>query len=632
MNLFDPVNLFWLIPLAGGIIVLWMLRLRRQDVTVPSLFLWRALLKDSQANTPFQKLRRHLLLVLQLLAALLLILALAKPFVYGHTLTGRTIVFIIDTSASMSATDVKPSRLEEAKSEANQFIDREMNGSDVATIVEASNKPMTRLHFTSDKGSLKAAIDGLEPTDTVADMPAAFTLAQSLIGPNGGGEVRIYSDGSYGPDADKRVDEFNFGATGVTLIPIGTPNANNIAITAMDGRRDPISGDYQIFVDVEQFGDRKPTDGTLSLYKDGKLIDARALTLAGGRQSETFSGNLIGNGGLFTATLDGVTDDLTADNSSSLVLPPPRTLKVLLVSPGNLFLENGLNLDPDVQLSEVSPADYETIGKSGAGYAMVVFDSYLPDNPLGPGNYLVIDDGNGQTPLQGIVGADDTPTVVDQNRTHPVMRFVDLSGLNLAKSAQEKLASWADSLAEDESGTLIAAGDHDGSRMISVGFALSDSDWPLRVSFPIFLTNAVEWLTAGSGLGPSSPDTPAGDTASITVPGGLSSITVTRPDGQTQIVPTASEGGAVAFEDTDRVGVYRAQAPGYDEKFTVNLLDRDESNLVPEAHATIDHAPVRIAGGSGPHLVRTRNDLWPLAATIALAFLTLEWLVYHRRP
>ena len=69
MNLLNPLNFLWAIPLLGGIVALWMLRLKRQDVTVSSLYLWNSLLQETQANAPFQKLRRGLLLFLQLLAA-----------------------------------------------------------------------------------------------------------------------------------------------------------------------------------------------------------------------------------------------------------------------------------------------------------------------------------------------------------------------------------------------------------------------------------------------------------------------------------------------------------------------------------------------------------------------------------
>ncbi|MGO8670045.1 MAG: vWA domain-containing protein [Capsulimonadaceae bacterium] len=631
MNLTNPANLFWLIPLVGGILVLWMLRLKRVEQTVPSLYLWRSLLRENQANTPFQRLRRHLLLLLQILAACLLIFALAKPFVYARALSGRTFVIIIDASASMNATDVRPSRLEEAKSQAAHFVDQEMGDNDVATVIAASSRPEAQMAFTGNKLRIKDAIHDIAPTDTIADIPAALTLAQSDIGGAAGATIRLYSDGAFGTDMTRRVADFPFGTTGFQLVPIGTSHADNVAITAMDGRRDPDTGYYQVFVEVREFGSGRHDGATVSLYKDDRLIDARPLDLQGGRQSETFSGPLLGTGGTVTAKLDGISDDLAADDQASLVLPPPRPRSVLLVSPGNLFLENGLTLNSDVHVAEVAPDDFATIGKNGKGYAMVVFDGWLPDQPLSPGNYLVINVENAQTPLVPSAEMADNPALVDQNQTDPVMRFVDLSGLNIAQSPVTHAAPWGQSLADADTGTLIAVGEHEGSRMIDVAFALSDSDWPLRVSFPIFLTNAVDWLTAGGGLGPASPDTPAGAAASLTVPAGLSSLAVSTPDGRSLTMATPADGGAAVFDETERVGLYRVHGAGYDTPVAVNLLSADESDLTPEPHTDLDR--IGAPPVARPHTpTRTKNDVWPQVASVALLFLTVEWLVFHRRP
>src|SRR5438270_5535160 len=106
MSFFSPLSLLWL-PIIGGLIVLmYILKLRRRDVVVPSTFLWRQVIRDVQANAPFQKLRKNLLLFLQLLAVLLVVMALARPFWRGHGMGGRSVVVIVDTSASMMATDV----------------------------------------------------------------------------------------------------------------------------------------------------------------------------------------------------------------------------------------------------------------------------------------------------------------------------------------------------------------------------------------------------------------------------------------------------------------------------------------------------------------------------------------------
>ncbi len=631
MNLLNPLNFLWALPLLGGIVALWMLRLKRQDVTVSSLYLWNTLLQETQANAPLQKLRRNLLLFLQLLAAFLLVFALARPFVYGSGLTGHTVVIVLDTSASMNATDVSSSRLAAAKAAANDFIDRQMRGGDVATVLSASVKPQSLLSgFTGDSGRLHAAIDDAQGTDEVADMPAALTLAQSLVGTRPGAEIRVYSDGAYSPDDLRKLAAIPYGGTDVALSSVGTTTPDNIAITRLDGRRNP-HGVNEVFAEVQNLGGRPHSGGTLSLLKDGRLIDARALNFTNNAQIETFDSPLLKDGGIVTARLDDVKDDLAADNQASLVLAPPRPRRVLLVTDGNIFLERGLNLDPDVVLAECTPDEFATVGKNGAGYGMVVFDGALPSAPLPPGNYLVFGADSAQMPVTSS-GSSDSPTYIDENRTHPVMHFVDLEGLHLRTALHTQTQNWGQSLAEADSGPLIAAGEHNGLRVVSVSFNLSDSDWPLRVSFPIFLTNSVRWLTAAGGLGSNNPETPTGGVASVTVPPGQSSVSITRPDGSKTAVNAPDTGGVVLIDDTRQAGIYHVHAAGADYPFAVNLDSADESRLAAQHPPPLTHPGTpQIAAVHLPLSRRAKNDLWPSLAAAALFLLLAEWFVFHKR-
>ena len=80
MSLLTPTALA-LLALSIPILLLWMLKLRRRNVTVSSTMLWSKLLRDREANAPWQKLRRNLLLLLQLAILAALVLALARPFI-----------------------------------------------------------------------------------------------------------------------------------------------------------------------------------------------------------------------------------------------------------------------------------------------------------------------------------------------------------------------------------------------------------------------------------------------------------------------------------------------------------------------------------------------------------------------
>src|SRR5205807_8216068 len=136
----NAISLVWAIPLGGLIVLMYILKLRRRDIIVSSTFLWRQVIRDVQANAPFQKLRKNLLLFLQLLAVALAVLALSRPFWRGKGIGGRGVVIVVDTSASMTATDVGKSRLDEARRGATRVIGA-MRPEDQMMLVSAAAKP-----------------------------------------------------------------------------------------------------------------------------------------------------------------------------------------------------------------------------------------------------------------------------------------------------------------------------------------------------------------------------------------------------------------------------------------------------------------------------------------------------------
>ena len=186
--------------LAIPIILLYMLRLRRREVTVSSTFLWQQLLQDKEANTPWQRLRRNLLLLLQLIILALLVFALARPFVIVPAVSAGQIALLLDASASMNATDsADGTRFDEAKRRALEIVDT-MNTDDTMTVIRAAGSPEVLVPYTSDRAMLRSAINGAQPSDASADWTSALTLAAAgsagsvdfsavIIGDGGLGEL-----------------------------------------------------------------------------------------------------------------------------------------------------------------------------------------------------------------------------------------------------------------------------------------------------------------------------------------------------------------------------------------------------------------------------------------------------------
>src|SRR5262245_4109050 len=166
-----------LVPLA--IVVLYFLKLKRKPLQVPSTFLWRKSIEDLHVNSLFQWLRENVLLLLQVLTVLVLIYAVMGFRFHGSTAKGTHYILIIDNSASMASTDVKPSRLEWAKQEALKVIDA--NGEDnVGMVIAFNSKAVTLQGYTTDRAKLRDAVRSIEQSNHTTRIDDALSLADSL--------------------------------------------------------------------------------------------------------------------------------------------------------------------------------------------------------------------------------------------------------------------------------------------------------------------------------------------------------------------------------------------------------------------------------------------------------------------
>jgi len=261
--------LFWFLPVAGFIILLYLLKIRRREVRVPARFLWPPITTDVRANTLLQRLRPNLLLFLQLLIALLLLLALARPAIHARGALGRQTVVIVDASASMGATDVAPSRFEAARSRLRTLI-REMSASEQLAIIEAGPTVRVAASLTADQRKLLDATHRLQRSDARGNIDEALRLAAALVGNRAGSRIMLISDGAF-PD----LADFSPGKAQLVYESLGR-HSENVAITAMDVQ--PRSGGTEWFVGLRNFGE-KPARGVLEFYSGGELMDAREILI-----------------------------------------------------------------------------------------------------------------------------------------------------------------------------------------------------------------------------------------------------------------------------------------------------------------------------------------------------------------
>ncbi len=173
-------SLLALVPPA--IVLLYFLKLKREPLEVPSTYLWSKSIEDLHVNSIWQRLRKNLLLLLQLLAVALVMLSVLRLGWQGSQLTGERFIFLVDNSASMASKDVEPSRLAEAKRRVGELLDQ-MKSGDQAMIISFCDTARVEQLFTDNRRELRRRLEAIQQTNRGTALGEALRLAAGLANP-----------------------------------------------------------------------------------------------------------------------------------------------------------------------------------------------------------------------------------------------------------------------------------------------------------------------------------------------------------------------------------------------------------------------------------------------------------------
>ncbi len=638
-----------LAAIPPAIVLLYFLKLKRQPLRVPSTFLWHKSIEDLRVNSLWQRMRKNLLLFLQLLLIAIAMAALLRPGWRGSELTGDRFIFLVDTSASMSATDVKPTRLAEAKRRVGELIDQMASG-DVAMIVSFSDTARVEQPFTDNRRELQRGLAAIQPTNRRTSIGEALRVAAGLANPLRAFEISdtqvaeglpaalyIFSDGKF-PD----VEDFSLGNLQPVFVPIGEPDAPNVGIVSFSTRRREDKKDQiQAFAQLENFGP-EPVTAEVELYRDDSLLDADKVELKPhGSGGVVFELGDLHSGALKLRTRSG--GALALDDEAWATIDPPTRAKVLLVTPGNDALELALGTESALELADVEIgkpdllASQEYQQKSAAGYyALVIYDQCQP-RELPESDTLFI----GRLPPGSSWTAGPkapAPQIIDVEAAHPLMQLIELGNVKFAEGMPLKPPAGGTVLVDSDAGVLFAIAPRGGFEDAVLGAEIvgtndqgeryANTDWPLRLSFPVFILNALSYF-GGSATAAATASVQPGNSITLRSASTAETIEVRTPSGKS--FPLKREKAETfSFSGTDELGIYRVEEPRQEpRRFAVNLFDSAESNINPRPDGAIRIGYVKVEGES--LWQGARRELWKALLLGALVVLCLEWYIYNRR-
>jgi hypothetical protein len=615
--------------LAGAVVVaFYILKLRRRPVAVPYSKIWERILRDKEATSLFSQLKRLLSLLVQLALLTLMLLALGDPRAAASLVEGRNVVVLVDSSASMKAVDVGPSRLDVAKDEVKKIV-RGLSGSDRMLVaqMDAAATPLSTL--TSEVSDLDVAISAVKATDGTADFPRALRFAADTLRGLSSPEIIVVSDGALGPAADA-FGNVHLGDIKLSYVPVGK-SANNAAITGFSVRRYPLDKSrYEVMLEVTNTSD-VPMDVELSLFGDGQLTDVTRLALKPKERLPRFYPNLSGASRTLEAKLqlaEGVTDDLPADDRAYALLPERRRARIQVVSPGNMYLEAALLLDEYLDVTVVRPEAYPANGS----FDVTIFDAVTPNVAQGSGSLLYLHPTGTNVPFEvGKEVTDDDPNYRlgfdELDAKHPILRYTALSDVNIARAHPIKADKDDKVIGKSLKGPLLVAGRRAGVKFVALGFDIRDSDFALRIAWPLFLLNTInDFVEEDTGYISSFR---TGSVWQIPAPSSAESATLEMPDGTKRTVPI-KDGRAVFLGQ--QAGFYKlvTGAAGVEEtsSFAANLSDAQESSIAPVPELKVDE---RTAGAVSGFTIGVRREIWIYLLAAVLLVTAVEWLTYHRR-
>jgi Mg-chelatase subunit ChlD len=603
---------FGAVPL---ILLLHSLKPKGFKVSTTTLFLWERVLKQRPLATRIGWLfRKNLLLILQILAACLLIAALADPSLLHFGAPSGDMVVVVDLSASMKARGPSGPRFEAARKEFLSLVD-ELSSGQKMMLIGAGAQPRLIVPFTADKQRLRDAGRTMVATDVSGRIKEAILFAHVFLKRGSPDHVVVISDGAFAG-----AEDFAHQAAHLRFIKVDG-GRDNVGIVGFEVRRHADrSSQYEVMVHIRNFtakAMRAPLTVTLG---DTTLVRESIDIEPDGRRVliYPFKGSLAGT---LAARLE-IDDDFATDNRAYLAVSDAPPVRLLYVGPGNPYLSNLLRFFPNVQVTAAQPGE-PNASQFENQYDLVIFDR-VPVPTLTQGNFILINTVAPNLPLQ-VQGKGRNPRIVAPVTKHPITDGLSLADLQVREALRVAVTGDSVVLARSPESPMLVALERGKLRLLFIAFDLMASDLPLRVAFPILFHNTIEWFQPQRVEFPSH-NVEAGTPFLLRLPVGDNDLQITTPTGKREQLKVATS--PLVFTDTLEAGLYSYKSASREGRFAVNLLDESESQIASRLNMSVANAGAR--GQEGPGATASGFSLWPLLLGGVLILLALEFFLAFR--
>jgi len=618
----------------GLVVLLYVFNKKKNVVHVSSLIPWGILKEDSVRSKVF---KIDLLFVLQTLLILLLIFFLVRPYLKSSiiNISGKNVVLVVDSSASMQTVEDNETRFDKARTQALKMIGK-LGQEDKMMIISSNYSSRVVSDFTDDKGKLNKTITGLMPKDTGTNLDEGVSLGVSFLKNAERGEMYVLTDRSA-----SSINFTNLKSGNIKFITFGEDSAN-VAITSFDVYQDMFK-DYrerEAYVTIENYANEIKTV-RLSVYLNDEIIMEEELELSGNEQKTLRIMNLNAPG-ILKASIQ--TDDfLLVDNTAYAIINEIKPINILLVSDNYRLKEELAKIEQSTRriiVTHIAVSEYEQ--EDIKNYDAAIFHKFYPNNnPDINALYITpyLYSSKEASAFRDVLISDHklelTVKILDWDTTHPAMlHLTSLDDLNIESAFTVKPPDWSIPLikiSDNLNDSPIAfAGWYEGKKIISLGFDLSDFDFSKSdgLRMLIMTLNIIQWLNPYEAVDNSKLLTGGQYRLNYALTESVEIVTPQNEILKYDVNDDSTEMNFV-FNKIDYTGEYKISGTNFNSRFVANLFDANESRVAPE---TVSDEELKFEEKAAETLTKDeKNEFGKYFLLLVPFILLIEWLLYHKK-
>ena len=587
-----PLFLLLTIP---PVIMLYILKRKYKEEVISSSLLWKEVYKNTRANTPWEKFKKNIMLLLQIIIILSVILALMSPFISMGGKSYKNIIMVIDNTASMNTIyDGSNSRLEQGKALAKEYLNSTKEGTNTY-IISYDGTSNLLLNGDFNKSNAASIIDKISTSYGSGDISDVVSFVKA-IGDGIGEEYEalIFTDKQAAiSDINGRIVYLgNSGLNG---------SVDNVSHKFVDDK-------VKVIANVTNNGDSL-YEGDFSLYNGEELVAVEGLTLQVG-ESKTLSFELDSLNSDYLKGELSRKDILMEDNTYYHVVNENKVKKILLVTEENIFLEKAFGSIENTEVYKTN--DVSNITENDE-YDLYVFDNKMPEVMPRKGNILFINPNSNEffNVLQG--GEIGQATAVKGS----VSSYLENTQFTLSEYNIIETPYYGTNILTIDDNSIGFKGEINDRKIAALSFDLHATDFALKKEFPILIYELGEELISTGMV--YSNNFKAGEKIVVKSSDFESEINVTYPNGDIKDLKSGEEvKGELAL------GIYKINQNDNNESFSVNFPTSSESDTSVETIGENDNI---VHGKSN---LKSGFNLTPIFILLAMLVVAFEWILYKK--